>query len=89
MAMSSGVDRRFFAVVDEVAVAGRFDEVGRQVRGPIQIRGERERLLDQIARMAAAQRDLARPVVLVEQVLDQSRFERRAEIAAAVRERSG
>ena len=30
--MRSGVDRRFVAVVDEVAVAGRFEQVGGEVR---------------------------------------------------------
>ena len=50
-------------VVDEVAGARGLQQVGGQRRGLAEVVGLGQRLLDQVARMAAAERDLARAVI--------------------------
>ena len=57
-------------VVDEVGRAGRLEQLGRQLRRLAQVVGERHDLVDQIARLAAAQLNLARLEVVRQQRLD-------------------
>src|SRR3954467_13030970 len=64
------------AFVHEVAVAGGAQQLRRQGRRLTQVFGERERLLDEIARMTPTQREVTRLVVVLEQVFDQRAVER-------------
>src|SRR4029453_3501079 len=57
-----------------------------QMRRSIQVRGERQRLLDQIPGMAAAQRNFPGSVVVDQQPLDETALRRRAERGAATGE---
>src|SRR3954471_3172637 len=66
---------RTFALVDEVAGAGRVEQLRGQVARFAEVLGKREALVDQIARMASARNDVARRIVLRQEPLDQRRVE--------------
>ena len=64
--------------VDEVGRARGLQQRDRsEPRGSPRYWRERQRLVDEVARLAAAQRDLPRPQTCLEQVLDDRRIERR------------
>src|SRR5690349_6980098 len=79
-------ERRWFLVFDEIAVAGGFQQRWRQHWSLAQVIGEGERLIDQIPRMTAAQRDLPRCVVLAHEAIDEAAVERQSARLAMVLE---
>src|SRR5215471_608615 len=83
-ALALRLDRRLF--VDEVAVAGAVQQRRRQLTRLIEIFGERQRVLDQVARMTATQRNVPGLMPPVHQVLDRLGVERNALLPAAVLE---
>src|SRR4051794_33323809 len=77
--------RSALCVIDEIAVARRGDEGEGEAGGLAAVLGERERLLDEIARMTAAHRQPARPVALGQDALDQGPVEGDAALGAGRR----
>ena len=66
------VRRRGLRVVNEVAFADRFEEFSGQLLRLAEVLGHRERLLDQVARVTAAQRNAARAIEAIEQAFDEA-----------------
>src|SRR6516162_6989874 len=79
---SALVDRRLFA--DEVAAAGGLEQIGRQDARLVEVFGQRQGMMNQVARMAAPKRDAARPIPRVDQALDKCGLVRNALVAATV-----
>ena len=77
---------RDLAIVDEVGRAGFRQQRQRQPPWLIEIRRERKRVIDQIARLASTQLYLARPQLGFEERLDQRTLETESLIVAVVLE---
>src|SRR5262249_11577990 len=73
---ASRIRRGNLTVVHEVARAGGIHQLRREPWRLAEEGRERERLIDEIARLAAAQRDPVRPIVVLEHVLDDRSVER-------------
>src|SRR5258708_426087 len=76
-------------VVDEISGARGFEQLVRQLSWLAAILRQRNSLIDQVARVTAAEGDLARPVVVLQQVVDERGIERNATLTAAVLENAG
>src|SRR5688500_3731329 len=77
-------ERRGFFVVDEVARARGIQQRWGQLPWLGQVVRQRDRLFDEIARMAAAQRNLPRPVKVAYEPLDYVSVELQVAVLAAL-----
>src|SRR5688572_29453276 len=73
-----------FPIVDEVTRTRRLQDLGRQLCRLSEVLGQRNCLVDQIARLAATELDLPRTVVFNEQAFDDVRAILEALLTAAV-----
>src|SRR5215207_754380 len=84
--IGSRVDDWCLSFVDEVAGAGRFEQLTTEATRFAKVFGQRENLVDQVSRLAAAKGNLAWFVVGLEQVEHQGTVERDLPVTAAVLE---
>src|SRR5690606_14821468 len=81
-----GIDDRCFSFIDEVAGAGRVEQLARQLARHREVFRQRHRLVDEVAWLTPAERNIARFVVRPEEVLDQPTVEGEVPVAATVLE---
>src|SRR2546422_8250564 len=86
---SSDVNDRALALVDEISGACCLEQFRGQPAGFAPVLGQRQHLIDQVARLAASKRDLAWCVVALEEMLDKAALERQIPLLAAVLENAG
>src|SRR5437867_3408207 len=68
--LESGGNGGTLLFIHEIGGAGGFEQLGGQTARLAAILGERQHMIDQIARLAAAHRDVPWPVIVVEQIVD-------------------